>query len=274
MLMKKYPVVLSIAGSDSSGGAGVQADIKTMSAIGVYASTAITAVTEQNTEGVTAIQGVNPDVVAAQIDAVFSDLHPDAVKIGMLFSKEIVETVADRFKRWNPKNVVLDPVMISTSGSRLIEETAVEAIKKDLFPFATLLTPNKMEAELLSGMEIISATDVDAAARRIADIGCRAVLVKGGHFDGYTMTDTLYVNADTIDRFCAPRITTNNTHGTGCTLSSAIASYLALGLDMRQAVEQAKTYLTHALAAGADVAVGKGHGPVNHFFKPQKLKII
>lgn len=182
--MAKYPIVLTIAGSDSSGGAGIQADIKTMSAIGVYAASTVTAVTAQNTLGVDGVQGIDPDMVARQIDAVFSDLRPDAVKIGMLYSRSIVEAVADRFCHWRPQNVVLDPVMISTSGSRLIEEDAVEAIKEKLFPFASLLTPNLMEAEHLTGIAIDGIAPAREAARCIVEKGCRAALVKGGHLDG------------------------------------------------------------------------------------------
>lgn len=194
--MAKYPIVLTIAGSDSSGGAGIQADIKTMSAIGVYAASAVTAVTAQNTLGVDGVQGIDPDMVARQIDAVFSDLRPDAVKIGMLYSRSIVEAVADRFCHWHPQNVVLDPVMISTSGSRLIEEDAVEAIKEKLFPFASLLTPNLMEAEHLTGIAIDGIAPAREAVRCIVEKGCRAALVKGGHLDGDVAVDVLFADGE------------------------------------------------------------------------------
>lgn len=267
--MAKYPIVLTIAGSDSSGGAGIQADIKTMSAIGVYAASAVTAVTAQNTLGVDGVQGIDPDMVARQIDAVFSDLRPDAVKIGMLYSRSIVEAVADRFCHWHPQNVVLDPVMISTSGSRLIEEDAVEAIKEKLFPFASLLTPNLMEAEHLTGIAI----DGIAAARCIVEKGCRAALVKGGHLDGDVAVDVLFADGE-LREYSSRRVVSVNTHGTGCTLSSAVASFLALGFPLAEAVGRAKTYLHSALVAGAGAAVGGGHGPVNHLFNPNKLKTI
>ena len=269
--MTEYPTVLTIAGSDSSGGAGIQADIKTMSAIGVYAAAAITAVTAQNTLGVTAVQGIDPDIVARQIDAVFDDIRPDAVKIGMLYSRDIVEAVADRFRHWNPENVVLDPVMISTSGSPLIEEDAVEAIKEKLFPFATLLTPNRMEAEHLTGITVDSIETAREAARRIVETGCRAALVKGGHLDGDVAADVLFADAE-CHVYSSRRVLSRNTHGTGCTLSSAIASFLALGFPLDIAVHHAKNYLQNALVAGADVVAGGGHGPVNHFFNPEKLK--
>ena len=271
--MAKYPIVLTIAGSDSSGGAGIQADIKTMSAIGVYAASAVTAVTAQNTLGVDGVQGIDPDMVARQIDAVFSDLRPDAVKIGMLYSRSIVEAVADRFCHWRPENVVLDPVMISTSGSPLIEEDAVEGIKEKLFPFATLLTPNRMEAEHLTGIPVDSLETAREAARRIVETGCRAALVKGGHLDGDMAVDVLFADG-ACREYSSRRVLSRNTHGTGCTLSSAIASFLALGFPLDIAVLHAKNYLHSALVAGAGVVVGGGHGPVNHLFNPNKLKTI
>lgn len=272
--MKTYPVVLTIAGSDSSGGAGVQADIKTMSAIGVYAASAITAVTAQNTQGVTAIMGVDPRVVAAQIDAVFADLHPEAVKIGMLFSREIVDAVADSLERWRPRWVVVDPVMISTSGSALIGDDAVEALTSRLLPLASVLTPNRAEASALAGTAIDGRGDMDEAARRILGLGCEAVLMKGGHFDDEAMTDRLYLADGGMHEYRGRFVDSRNTHGTGCTLSSAIASFLALGHQLPDAVGRAKAYLQSALEAGAGVTVGQGHGPVNHFFEPQKLKTI
>lgn len=272
--MKTYPIVLTIAGSDSSGGAGIQADIKTMSAIGVYASSAITAVTAQNTQGVTAIMGVDPKVVAAQIDAVFADLHPEAVKIGMLFSKDIVDAVADSLERWRPRWVVLDPVMISTSGSPLIGDDAVDALTRRLIPQATVLTPNRAEAAALAGMQVDSRGDMDEAARRILALGCTAVLMKGGHFDDEAMTDRLYLADASVHEYKGSFVDTRNTHGTGCTLSSAIASFMALGHQLPDAVGRAKSYLQSALEAGATVTIGQGHGPVNHFFKPQKLETI
>ena len=270
----KYPVVLSIAGSDSSGGAGIQADLKTMSALGVFGSTAITAITAQNTVGVNAVQGVAPDVVAAQIDAVFSDLHPDAVKIGMLFSSDIVEVVSQRLAYWKPRWIVLDPVMISTSGCKLIADDAIEALLKKLMPMASILTPNRAEAAHIAGMEMTTADDVNEVAQRILSLGCNAVLMKGGHFSDGAMTDRLYLSDGSCHEYKGRHVDTANTHGTGCTLSSAIASHLALGHSLPDAVAAAKDYLQHALEAGANVEIGAGHGPVNHFFDPQKLTII
>ena len=272
--MAKYPIVLTIAGSDSSGGAGIQADIKTMSAIGVYAASAVTAVTAQNTLGVDGVQGIDPDMVARQIDAVFSDLRPDAVKIGMLYSRSIVEAVADRFCHWRPQNVVLDPVMISTSGSRLIEEDAVEAIKEKLFPFVSLLTPNLMEAEHLTGIAIDGIAPAREAARCIVEKGCRAALVKGGHLEDNDMCDVLYcrqpsAGADILPSGCIlysnPKIESRNLHGTGCTLSSAIATFLAGGNKLDEAVCKAKEYIGTAINRGKDMNIGHGNGPLWHF---------
>lgn len=272
--MKKYPIVLSIAGSDSSGGAGIQADIKTMSAIGVFATTVITAITAQNTTGVTAIQGISPDIVGKQIEAVFSDLHPKAVKIGMLFSKEIIEVVASNLERYKPRHIILDPVMISTSGSRLISEDAIDTLLNRLFPIATVITPNKMEAEYLAGISINGIEDISNVAKQILSYGGNAVLIKGGHFDCHTMTDYLIDKDGNVKLFHGNFIQTDNTHGTGCTLSSAIASYLALDLSLPSAIDYAKKYLQAALENGADISTGYGHGPLNHFHNPQKLQII
>lgn len=269
--MKEYPVVLSIAGSDSSGGAGIQADIKTMSAIGTFATTAITAITAQNTTGVTGIQGVEPKIVGQQIDAVFTDLHPKSVKIGMLFSKDIINMVAERLRYYEPEYIVLDPVMISTSGSKLIADDAIETMISKLVPLATLLTPNKFEAELLSRIKIDSFPQIEEAANRIIHLGCKSVLIKGGHFNNDEMADYLFSQNGLEATFPGKFVNTRNTHGTGCTLSSAIAAYLALGKPLNEAVSSAKSYLQKALENGADITVGSGHGPLNHFFNPQKL---
>ncbi len=273
--MKKYPIALSIAGSDSGGGAGVQADIKTMSALGVYATTAITAITAQNTRGVTAVQGVDPGVVAKQIEAVFADLRPSAVKIGMLFSEEIVKVVASTLKKYMPIPIILDPVMISTSGSKLIDPDAVDAIIYDLFPLATVITPNRMEAEQIARIKIKDKEDITTAAMLIFQQGGEYVLIKGGHFGGKVMTDYLFKKEEsdmiTLD---GPRVETNNTHGTGCTLSSAITAYIALGCSVERAIVNAKIFVQGAIEEGQDVKVGSGHGPLNHFFNPQKLKLL
>lgn len=270
--MRAYHTCLTIAGSDSSGGAGIQADLKTMSALGVYGATAITAITAQNTTGVTAIMPVSPEVVLAQIAAVATDVRPDAVKIGMLFSRPIVEAVAQGIVVHRLSRIVLDPVMISTSGSRLLRDDAISAMTERLFRLADLVTPNRFEAELLAAMKINNADDAATAARSILDCGARAVLIKGGHFDGASMTDYLFTATGYRQQFTSAKIDTRNTHGTGCTLSSAIAAHLAMGLSVPEAVARAKGYLSAALAAGADVAIGSGHGPVNHFFNPEQLK--
>ena len=273
--MKKYPIVLTIAGSDSSGGAGIEADIKTISALGAFATAAITAVTAQNTTGVAAIQGIEPEIVGKQIDAVFDDMRPDAVKIGMLHSREIIETVAKRLSFYKPAHVVLDPVMISTSGSKLLKEDAIRTITERLFPMTTLLTPNIPEAEELSGVKIQNKEDITAAARVLRELGCRSVLVKGGHLSGSEATDWLFIEEEKPMRLVEPRVETRNTHGTGCTLSSAIAAYLALSISFEFAVRLGKTYVNKAIANGAGIEVGHGHGPVNHLFHPSPLhKII
>ena len=271
--MKKYPIVLTIAGSDSSGGAGIEADIKTISALGAFATAAITAVTAQNTTGVAAIQGIEPEIVGKQIDAVFDDMRPDAVKIGMLHSREIIETVAKRLSFYKPAHVVLDPVMISTSGNRLINENAIIALKQKLFPLASLVTPNKFETEFLSGIDSAENGFVQKSANEIMNIGACAVLIKGGHFSDSSVTDYLYEANGKEWQFPGTYIDTANTHGTGCTLSSAIATRLAFGDSLPDAVKNAKIYLQNALLHGKDVKTGNGHGPLNHFFNPQKLQI-
>jgi len=253
---------LSIAGSDSSGGAGIQADIKTMTANGVYAMCAITALTAQNTTGVQGIVEVSPEFLALQIDSVFTDIRPDAVKIGMVSSTGLIKTIAEKLRYYQAANVVIDPVMVATSGARLISEDAVDAIKQYLIPLATVLTPNIPEAEELFGMKIRSAEDMLAAAKQISDTYHCAVLCKGGH-QLNDANDLLYRDGD-YRWFYGKRIDNPNTHGTGCTLSSAIASNLAKGYDLDEAVEQAKAYISGALAAMLDL--GAGSGPMNHAF--------
>lgn len=269
--MKTYPVVLTIAGSDSSGGAGIQADLKTMSAIGVFGTSAITAITAQNTCEVRAIQGIDPNIVRGQIEAVLDDLPCHTVKLGMLYSRRTIEAIADCLSHYRLDHIILDPVMVSTSGCRLIEEEAIEAVKSLLLPRATLVTPNIPETEILSGVPVSHENDMERAASRLFEIGCRAVLIKGGHFEGAESGDLLFTPHSAPVRYASPRVATRNTHGTGCTFSSAIASYLALGEDLPTAIAQAKTYLTRALQAGADVSIGHGHGSVNHFFAPCAL---
>lgn len=253
---------LSIAGSDSCGGAGIQADIKTMTMNGVYAMSAITALTAQNTTGVASISEVSPEFLRQQLDAVFEDIYPDVVKIGMVSSSELIRAIAERLEHYGAKNIVVDPVMVATSGSRLMRTEAVSALIENLLPLATLVTPNIPEAEILSGMAIQSKEDMLAAAQRIGGTyGC-AVLVKGGHRIN-DANDLLYREGESR-WFEGKRIENPNTHGTGCTLSSAIASNLAKGFTMEEAVQRAKDYISGALAAMLDL--GKGSGPMNHAF--------
>lgn len=256
---------LSIAGSDSCGGAGIQADLKTMTMNGVYAMSAITALTAQNTTGVRGILEVSPEFLRQQIDAVFEDIYPDAVKIGMVSSAELIEVIADRLKHFKAEHIVVDPVMVATSGSRLMKTDAVDALLVELFPISSLVTPNIPEAEVLSGTSIQSKDDMITAAKQIGDTyGC-AVLLKGGHSIN-DANDLLYTNGN-YRWFEGKRIETANTHGTGCTLSSAIASNLAKGYDLEESVYRAKNYISLALAAMLDL--GKGSGPMNHAFDLQ-----
>lgn len=260
------PIALTIAGSDSSGGAGIQADLKTFAAHQVYGASVIVALTAQNTQAVRAIHPVPADFVAAQIDAVFEDLDVAAVKIGMLATAELIETVADGLERHGSRNIVLDPVMIAASGGRLLQEDAIEALKRRLLPLATLVTPNLPEAAALLGTAM--AQTEEAAAEQgsaIAALGAANVLVKGGHASGADSVDVLVSQGGQRQRFVAPRIETLNTHGTGCTLSSAIASGLAHGIALDEAVSLAKRYISSAIAASDEVRVGHGHGPVHHF---------
>lgn len=257
--MKK---ALTIAGSDSSGGAGIQADIKTMMANGVYAMSAVTALTAQNTTGVTGIMDVTPEFLMEQLDNIFTDIRPDAVKIGMVSSSGIISAIVDKLKEYEAENIVVDPVMVATSGARLISDDAVEALKTQLLPLASVITPNIPEAEVLSGMTIKTEEDMVKAARFINEkYGC-AVLCKGGH--SVNDANDLLADGEKIVWFYGKRINNPNTHGTGCTLSSAIASNLAKGFDMEESVRRAKNYISGALAAMLDL--GKGSGPMDHGF--------
>ena len=259
---KPMRTALSIAGSDSSGGAGIQADIKTMSANGVYAMTAVTALTAQNTTGVTDILDSTPAFLSAQLDAVFTDIFPDAVKIGMVSSAELISVIAQKLRQYGARHIVVDPVMVATSGSRLLREDAVEALKTELLPLAEVATPNIPEAEILADMPIRTPADMEAAARRISEqYGC-AVLCKGGH-DLNDANDLLWRDGAGY-WFNGRRINNPNTHGTGCTLSSAIAANLAKGMALEDAVRRAKEYISGALAAMLDL--GHGRGPMNHLF--------
>ena len=253
---------LSIAGSDSSGGAGIQADIKTMSAHGIYAMSAITALTAQNTTGVTDILDSTPAFLSAQLDAVFTDIFPDAVKIGMVSSADLISVIAEKLRQYEARHIVVDPVMVATSGSRLLQENAVETLKTQLLPLAEVVTPNIPEAEILADMEIHTPADMETAAKLISDQYHCAVLCKGGH-DLNDANDLLCQDGK-FTWFKGRRIDNPNTHGTGCTLSSAIASNLAKGYDLEQSVERAKAYLSGALAAMLDL--GRGRGPMNHAY--------
>ena len=253
---------LTIAGSDSSGGAGIQADIKTMTANGVFAMSAITALTAQNTTGVTGIMNVTPEFLAEQLDCVFTDIFPDAVKTGMVSETGLIEVIAAKLRQYEARNIVVDPVMVATSGARLISEDATGTLKKELLPLAAVITPNIPEGEFLSDMRITSESEMETAAKEIfSRYGC-AVLLKGGHSVS-DANDLLYDGKETV-WFKGRRINNPNTHGTGCTLSSAIASNLAKGYDLRTSVQYAKNYISGALAAMLDL--GKGSGPMNHAF--------
>mgnify|MGYP000925555153 CR=1 FL=1 len=253
---------LTIAGSDSSGGAGIQADIKTMITNGVYAMSAITALTAQNTTGVQAILNVTPEFLGQELDSVFQDIYPDAVKIGMVSDKDLIHVIAEKLKQYKAENIVVDPVMVATSGAKLISDDAVEILKQELFPLADVLTPNIPEAEVLSGMKIETAEDMIKAAAAIGEKYSCAVLCKGGH-QLNDANDLLWRKGD-YKWFQGKRINNPNTHGTGCTLSSAIASNLAKGFDLDTSVERAKKYISGALAAMLDL--GKGSGPMDHGF--------
>ena len=272
---KTYPVVLSIAGSDSSGGAGIQADVKTFASLGVYGATAITAITAQNTEGVYSQLAVTPQMVYDQILAVVDDLHPTVVKVGMLANADIALAVAEALAKYSLP-LILDPVIVSSTGHRLLSLDALDALKQRLLPMSMLVTPNIPEIEVLTGRSISSYHDKEQAALTLFGYGARAVLLKGGHEDGDQKSDILFINSQSgIESltYTSETITTRNTHGTGCTLSSAIAAFMARGCDMVEAIREAKSYVTEAIRSGADVKIGHGIGPVNHGFNPKKMLI-
>lgn len=273
MFQFEYPRVLSIAGSDSGGGAGIQADLKTFSALGCYGMTAITALTAQNTLGVRAIHGVPPQMLRDQIDAVLEDIGLHAVKIGMLHSPEIVQTVAAAIDRHSLPNVVLDPVMVATSGAVLIDNPAIAVLVSELFRRSLLVTPNLDEASLLVGRRLDSEAAMALAAQELLAMGAPAVLLKGGHLAGNVVSDLLITQKGELHWLRAPRIHSANTHGTGCTLSSAIAAHLALGASLLQAVQAAHAYVRAALEAGVHVHTGAGSGPLNHGYAPQPMRL-
>jgi hydroxymethylpyrimidine/phosphomethylpyrimidine kinase len=269
MKRRRYCCVLTIAGSDSSGGAGIQADIKTFSALGCFGSSAITAITVQNTVGVSGIHSIPPEIVYDQIKAVMDDLRPLAIKIGMVHSADLATAIASAIRPYNVP-VILDPVMVATSGDKLIEDDTIETLTEKLFPLATLVTPNIYEAQILARIPIKNILDMKVAARKIIKSGSHAVLIKGAHLRGHLLSDVYLDKSDKEDSFESEFIDTPNTHGTGCTLSSAIAAFMARGYDLLAAVVEAKTYVHGAIVEGKDIETAKGHGPLNHFFNPQK----
>nr|VFK45541.1 MAG: hydroxymethylpyrimidine/phosphomethylpyrimidine kinase [Candidatus Kentron sp. TC]VFK61109.1 MAG: hydroxymethylpyrimidine/phosphomethylpyrimidine kinase [Candidatus Kentron sp. TC] len=266
--LRAYRKVLTIAGSDTSGGAGIQADLKAISAIGCYGMSVVTALTAQNTRGVTGIHAVPPAFVSEQISAIFTDMGADAVKIGMLHRVGIIEAIAARLRTHDAKHIVLDTVMAAQSGDELSRTDAIEAMKRHLMPLAEVVTPNIPEAEILLGRKLDSVEDMRRGAEALAEYGSRNILIKGGHGRGSDSTDFLYLaDEDRMATFRGERVDTRNNHGTGCTLSSAIAAYIAKGHDVEAAVGKAKSYIERALRAGAEYAIGQGHGPVHHFFE-------
>ncbi len=263
MVGNRVCTAMTIAGSDSGGGAGIQADLKTFAALGVYGTSALTAITAQNTLGVTGVHEIPTEIIAAQIEAVLTDIGADAVKTGMLASSSIVEVVSRQLKTFRVTALVVDPVMVAKSGDSLLHQDAVEALRTLLVPLAAVVTPNVPEAEVLTGVKIVSDDDMRRAAESIVGMGCGSVVVKGGHRDG-PATDLFY-DGDRFQEFTAPRIDTKNTHGTGCTFASAVAAGLAKGLPLLEAVAQAKEFVTGAI--GRSFPIGRGHGPLNHFYQ-------
>jgi len=267
----KYPVVLTIAGSDSGGGAGIQADLKTISALGCFGTTAITAITAQNTLGVSGIHPIPVEFVKSQIKAVMDDLRPSVIKIGMVHSAAQAIGIAEALGDYKNVPVVFDPVMVASSGDHLLAEDTIATFKKVLFPLAKMVTPNLDEAAILADMEIKCIDDMKAAAVRIMQYGPYSVLIKGGHLKGTDLFD-VYLDQNGVEHvYSSKKINTINTHGTGCSLSSAIVSFIALGNDHNQSISKSKIYIQHAIEQGKDVKTGEGHGPLNHFFDPQKL---
>lgn len=266
-MKKQYKTALSIAGSDPSGGAGIQADLKTFSACGCYGSTVIVAVVDENTVGVTGVHPIPVPFVSGQIKSVLDDIGANAIKIGMLHSSELILAVRDTLAEYNIKNIVLDPVMVATSGDKLLQDEAIETLKTELIPFVRVITPNIPEAEILLGRKIENQKDLSAVIKDLSFGGKVSVMLKAGHLKEDELTDVFYnAETDEIIELTSKRIATKNTHGTGCTFSSAITAFLAHGLPLNDAARKAKEYINHAIVAGADFEIGKGHGPVHHFF--------
>jgi len=272
--MQRYPTVLTIAGSDSGGGAGIQADLKTIAALGAYGTSAITALTAQNTRGVRGIHPVPAAFLKNQLEAVFEDIKVDAVKIGMINTMEAAQIIAEILDKFQPQVVVFDPVMVSTSGAKLIQDETIDELWKELFPRATLITPNLDEAEILVGYKIINVEEMVQAAEEMINRGCQGVLLKGGHLIAPKLFDVFLEKSGQPEIFESDYIESKNVHGTGCTLSSAIATYAALGNSLSDSIQLAKQYVARAIEAGKNVTTGSGSGPLNHSFSPQVMKII
>jgi len=270
----KYLAALTIAGSDSGGGAGIQADLKTFSSLGVYGTSVITAITAQNTRQVRSVEVFTPEIVRQQLETVLNDIPIGVVKTGMLPTRKIIQVVAQTLDKYGLSTLVVDPVMRSTSECALASEDIGEAFRELLYERLTLLTPNIPEAALLSGKKIKNESDIYHAGEALLSLGCRAVLIKGGHLSGKESSDILFRSDHPPISYSTEFIISGNLHGTGCTLSSAIASYLVLGYELTHAVEMAKTYITRAIEAGRDVQTGHGNGPLNHFFDPQKAAVV
>lgn len=271
MTQFRYPSVLTIAGFDGSGGAGIQADMKAISALGCYATSVLTALPVQNTTGVKAIYPIPVEAVRAQISCILDDIFPDAIKIGMVHTSELVETIVGTLGQYAAVPVVFDPVMVATSGHRLIEEQTINTLIDKLFPIASVITPNMDEAAILAEMPIKTLDDMYVAGEKILKLGCRSVLLKGGHLPTSLLTSLYFDGSGQIGSFEYQKFDTRNTHGSGCTLSSAIASYIAQGKSLQEAVALGQDYVHQAIRNGADVRTGNGNGPLNHFFNPQKL---
>lgn len=271
--MKKYtyPSVLTIAGFDGSGGAGIQADIKTASALGCFSTSVLTALPVQNTQGVRTIYPIPVEAVAEQIEAILDDIFPDAIKIGMVHTPQLVETIVSTLGKYKKIPLVFDPVMVATSGHRLIEEDTISAITEQLFPIADVVTPNMDEASILAKMKVKTVEDLYAAGKEIKKLGCKSILLKGGHQETSTITSLFYDEHEKYHSFETKKFSTNNTHGSGCTLSSAIAAYLAQGFTLYDSVSLGQQYVYQAIENGKDAQTGLGNGPLNHFFNPQKL---
>lgn len=267
----RYPSVLTIAGFDPSGGAGIQADIKTISALGCFATSVLTALPVQNTCGVRSIHSIPTEVVAEQMRAVLDDIPPDAVKTGMVHSVELVETIVNTLAEYPRVPLVFDPVMVATSGHKLIEDSTIAVIVECLFPLADIITPNLDEAAVLAGMSIETLDDMYTAGEKILTLGCRSLLLKGGHLKADRLTSLFFDGKGGVSEYSSEKYDTCNTHGSGCTLSSAIASYIARGKKLADAVVLAQDYVTRAIFHGKDVRTGRGNGPLNHFHDPMKL---